>query len=420
MNRWTLPLLLLLAPLLGACGSKEASETALPEYQPKEGWTPECIGRHLVDVPEPIDLGAARLTHMGMSWNENEHGSGVEKRSDPLGGGITVAGLNLLETVPLQDAQSFDEIWYRADRTYRIDFLRDGGPSSERAEREKQTQKHQLPDHAYIWRHKDTVDFSTLVKADMRARILFGKLSGEGSLQQARAVVDQLWPRFSTRKPGEWPKDKAGICTPYGFIADPEGLTERDQSISLAFVSPQHPGLKLRVTITTNNPKTMGVMHSPLPIDQRPTPWEEEAKWAKERREKCRPQQGTASRDLFGCAFAGARDIRRWRDVQFVKLADGQVARLLAYENNTGLLGDEAYTVEIETAGEPDSAAAPQISVSASAYVPNPEKPETASRKPPPLDEAIAVVKILAASVRPRPGAIRPDAAVRDSLEGVR
>ncbi len=405
--------------LLSACDAKEPARVELPQAEPQPGWAQECMGRYLVDVPAPINLGAARVVHQGRDGRDNEHGSGVTGQSDPLAGEVRVAGFELLETSRLAEAGEFESVWFRADRTYKIDFIRDGYEPEEEAERIKVAQKHALSDKGFVWRFKNKLDFGTLVKADMRARMLFGELSGEGSLKQARAVVDQLWPRFQTRTPGQWPQ-QAGLCTPYGFFADPANLTERDHSISLAFRHPQHPGLILRVSFATNNVKTLGVMHSPLPIDQRPTPWEEEARWAKERRDECRSQQGTASRDLFGCAFAGARDIRRWREVQFLKLPDGQLARLLAYENNTGLLGNQAYTVKIQSAGETDSAAAPQISINVTAHVPEGEQAEAANQQLPSLDEAISIAKKLAASVRRRPGAIREGVPVADSLERVR
>lgn len=404
---------------LAACGAKEAGRAALPTFEPQSGWIQECIGRYLVEVPAPINLGAARVVHQGPDGRENDHGSGIKFKIDPLGGDVQVAGLTLLETTRLAEESEFRKVWGWADRAYRIDVIRDGGPVEERAERAKAVQKYQLPNDAYIWRNQNKLDLGILAKTDMRARMLFGELSGEGSLKQARAVVDQLWPRFQTRTPGQWPQ-QAGLCTPYGFFADPADLTERDHRISLAFRHPQHPGLILRVSFATNNVKTLGVMHSPLPIDQRPTPWEEEARWAKERRDECRSQQGTASRDLIGCAFAGARDIRRWREVQFLKLPDGQLARLLAYENNTGLLGNQTYTVKIQSAGETDSAAAPQISISVTAHVPEGEQAEAANQQLPSLDEAISIAKKLAASVRRRPGAIREGVPVADSLEGVR
>jgi hypothetical protein len=95
-----------------------------------------------------------------------------------------------------------------------------------------------------------------LVESDMRARMLHGRLSGEGSLAQAKAVIDTLWPRYRPRKSGEIPTD-AGICTPYGFFADPPKVTERDYGMAFTFPDVRHTNLVLRLAITTHSERTL-------------------------------------------------------------------------------------------------------------------------------------------------------------------
>lgn len=402
---------------LGACAADEEEHRTLAPYAPRTAWVTECLGRYVVDVPDPINLGAARAKHSGIRGQHNVYGSG--ERNDPAGGSVNLVQLDFLESVPLRKTEQFRDVWGYAEAAYEIDVIRDGGPIEERPRRAKETQRHPLPNNAFIWRHKNTVDFGILLEVDMRARMLQGPLSGEGSLSQARAVIDHIWPRYRPRKPGEIPKEP-GICTPYGFLADPADSTERDHDISLAFRHPSNPNLVIRVDSETRNPQTQGVLFSDLGIKERPTPWDQDRERARKSSEQCRTQQGTASRDLFGCTFAGARDIRRWREVQYFQLPDGQTARLLAYEHYTGLNGDLAYTVALETAGERDAPNAPALRISASGYAATSERPSMAGREPPWIEDAIRDVLRVAASLRPRTGAIRAGAPVRDSLEGIR
>lgn len=400
------------------CGRGQALVAGSPEpYRQPDGWSTECYGRFLVDVPGRLEFGEG---------DENFRRGAQDSRfaidpRRPFGGGVGVASILVRETRPLRLPQDFSRVWMQAEGYYEIDLVRDGGPTEERESRRRATQKHALPDNGFIWRHKSQFDFGTLVRSDMRTRMLHGDLSGEGSLAQAKAVVDALWPRYRPRKTGEIPGE-AGICTPYGFFADPAGVTERDYGIAFKFPDVRHSNLVLRLAITTHSERTLspGERLEVVKPETMPAPWEEDAKFAKKEKEKCRPQQGTASRDLFGCLFAGLTNITAHRDVAYLTLANGQRARLLVMEYRDTLDGSAAYEVRLEAPGDPNSALRPWIDVSAQGMPKTSPIPGMGGKEPPSIDEAVTTVRTIAASLRLRPGAVAEGAQVKDTLEGVR
>ena len=418
-ERWVvLPLVCWMA----GCGQADAiaQTSAMTPYQRADGWSSECFGRFVVDAPGTLELGRAD-TRLGATrtGRTNRYSDGT--KGTPFGGGVSLVNAYLLETGVLSSEKDFRRISMHADGFYRIDLTRDGGPEEEEDARRRATQKLELPNNAFIWRHKNQFDFGMLVESDMRARMLHGQLSGEGSLAQAKAVIDTLWPRYRPRKSGEIPAD-AGICTPYGFFADPPKATERDYGMAFNFPDVRHSNLVLRLAITTHSERTLspGEQLKVVKPEDMPTPWDEDKESARKEKENCRPQQGTASRDLFGCTFAGLTNITKHREVEYMTLSNGQRARLLVMEYRNTLDGSAASEVRLEAPGEPNPAERPWIEVSAQGMPKSSRFPSMSGKNPPSLDEAVSTVRTIAASLRLRPGAVVEGAPVKDTLDGVR
>lgn len=416
----------LLCSSLAGCGKGDAqaqSAQTSTGYQQPEGWSSECFGRFVVDVPGQLQFGSAPpFFYRPTRAQAGRYLASVSNQYPHYGGGVSIAGVRWLESSHLDTTDAFTKLADQTDFEYTNRLIRDGRPTEEEeAQRRRVTQGGTLPHNTFLWRHQNQFDFGILVESDMRARMLHGKLSGEGSLAQARAVVDTLWPRYRPRRSGEIPSD-AGICTPYGLLSDPPGATERDYGMAFSFPDTRHSNLVLRVSVTTHSERTLseGSELKYVKPQDMPTPWDEDRKFAEERKAQCRPQQGTASRDLFGCMFAGVTNIRAHREVEYLTLANGMPARLLVMEYRNSLDGSAEYEVRLEAPGEPNSAIRPWIQVSAQGMPESAPYEGMRGHKPPSIDEAVATVRTIAASLRLRPGAVVDGAPVRDTLDGVR
>ncbi|MBX3621385.1 MAG: hypothetical protein KF891_15550 [Rhizobacter sp.] len=409
--------LLLIA--LAGCGNSDlqAQDLRKPSYQRPTNWSSTCFGRFSVDVPGRLEFGSAN-----QAFRSGDRDSLYEgEMGPPFLGEVSVASNHLRESAVLQSKEDFGYAWKQADDYYRIEIVRDGGPASERALRGRGAQRLSLQNRGFVWRYKTQFDFGTFLEADMRSRMLHGQLSGEGSIAQAKAVVETLWPRYRPRKSGEMPSD-AGICTPYGFLADPTGATERDYALAFQFPDARHSNVILQLEVRTHSQATTpyGTRFTTTPIDQWPTPWAVDEQQAALSKAECRPQQGTASRDLFGCMFAGARSIKRHREVEYLTVANGQRARLLVMELYPAINDYYEYEVRVESQGVPNSATRPDIRLSVYGIGRQTSIPSMRGRHPPSIDEAVSTARTIAASLRLRPGAVDEKAVVKDTLEGVR
>lgn len=404
---------------LGGCLGDRTAKASPSGNTPSNGWVTECAGRWLVDVPGPIDFGAVppQFVEAGNTYYRFAD-------TDGLGNGsMSIAGVRWYETAPIASLDDYGYVDVRANAAFR-NYMRGGSTDEEQARRRSHTTKIVLGwSTAFLWHKEESFDFGIYVAEDKRARMMHGSLARSGSATKAKAIVESLWPRYRPRKPGEAPTD-AGICTPYGFFADPNGSTEQDYLFSMSFRDSRHNNLLLSLGIETRSDKGYGrrisMQPTALSIEDEITPWEREIKRAKEEKEKCRPQQGTASRDVSGCMFAGTRTIKSHREVEYLTLVNGQKARLLVIEYHAVLAEGTQYSVAVETVGTPDSATEPRILIEATGYGPKTDNKAMQGKNPPTIEEAIAVVKALAQSLRPRPGAITPNAPVKDSLAGLR
>lgn len=402
---------LVLVPL-SACVAK--SDPPMPaSFDPPKDWRNECVGRLQVKVPPPLYFGEALPEFV-------PHGNGTYHVAGKKGfgsGTVSVASVKLLEASAIKKFDDFGYVDRRAEAHFE-DFI-GGSMSQSESDRRAAITAHQSwrESRSFIWRAGKKFDFGIYVPADKRPRMLHGEMSGDGSPAQAKAVIDALWPRYRVRTPGQMPTDP-GICTPYGFFADPKGVTERDYALDLPLRDGRHSNLLLQLTIKTRDAQATG--EAAQRIDDVPTPWEREDARSKEERDKCRPQQGTASRDIFGCLFAGTKAIKRHRDVEYLTLADGQRARLLVVEYVPSLHGVAQYEVILQTLGVTDSATQPTIEVNAMGIPKETTIEGMHGKKPPDIDEAVKLVRTIAGSLQLRPGAIDPNAKVKDSLQGVR
>lgn len=401
---------------LGACNAKDDGSREAAYVRPS-GWGTECVGRFQVDLPLPINLGQAKPWFYSKgNW---QYFADAEKNSFFLGR-VTLSDLVFVEGAQETTGQAFDELELSAGDYFNIDVIRRGGDAELKSQRAAITTKQLWREpRSFIWRSGNTFDFGIYVPSDQRPRMLHGELSGTGSPTQAKAVVDALWPRYRPRKPGEMPSD-AGICTPYGFFADPKGVTERDYVTDFNVRHPAHSNLVIGFSVSTRRAATEPGDITATRLEDLPTPWAIDDKIAADSKANCRPQQGTASRDLFGCTFAGVKTIKRHREPQYLTLPNGQRAQLLVVEYYAALQGEIEYEVSLTALGALDSATEPYLFVNARGIPAETKLPSMRGKKPPPIDEAVQIVLDVARSMRMRPGAVQLNAEVKDSLDGVR
>jgi hypothetical protein len=368
-----------------------------------------------VDLPLPINLGQAPA-----EFDPEHRFYALEPKNSLLTGRFGIADVTLVETAPIGGLEQFTPIDRWAKGHFELGVIRNGGPAKEEPARAAitTTQPWREP-RSFIWRAGNTFDFGIYVPSDQRPRMLHGPLSGTGSPTQAKAVVDALWPRYRPRKPGEMPSD-AGICTPYGFFADPKGLTERDYVTDFNVRHPAHSNLVIGFSVSTRRAATEPGDITATRLEDLPTPWAIDDKIAADSKANCRPQQGTASRDLFGCTFAGVKTIKRHREPQYLTLPNGQRAQLLVVEYYAALQGEIEYEVSLTALGALDSATEPYLFVNARGIPAETKLPSMRGKKPPPIDEAVQIVLDVARSLRMRPGAVELGTTVKDTLEGVR
>lgn len=380
--------------VLLACASCNAEDVPAQDdsYQKPVDWRSECVGRLQMDLPEPINFGTTGDLKDG-------HQSVLNYRLNAPGLKHIGRGMFSLAGTKLGEHPSAKVLTGQGIDVFDIGFF---------SKTDGKTRLFTLPD-----RNKENSWLPLLTQ-------LNSENLRTQQLNHINAVVKNLLPRYQVRKPGEIPTTP-GICTPYGFFADPPEKTERDYVFNMRFQDPRHSNLILGIEIKTRNPLNMeGWETVPSTIREAKTPWDLEREQARSSKENCRAQQGTASRDLFGCTFAGMTTIRKHREVVYLKIGNGQEARLLVMEYNPRLNEGVAYDVMIETAGVEDSPTQPRIVISARGIDGDTEVDALRGKSPPPLDEAVEIARKLALSLRLRPGAVDTTRPVADSLAGVR
>ena len=417
-------------PVLSICSACQAGDGVQPHssssgYQKPADWQSECVGRWMIDLPQPVDFGAAAAPGEEPPWF-GAYGSRELRKSGLDSGNVAIAGVSVVEANPFGNESDIAEF---VDASRR-DFERDRKRASYYPEikdfyavvplgskiRGFAGHGHEKYEVAFV-EHLDSRArlFTKSTASDSAGNLVSPEEAARKAKGQAQLVVNGFLPRYSARKPGDIPT-VPGICTPYGFFADPSSATERDYVFDMSFRDARRSNLILGIKIQTRNPQTTGTSIEAKNIRDEQTPWDWERERARESRKNCQPQQGTASRDLFGCTFAGLTTIRKHRDVEYLKLSNGQEARLLVIEYAAELNEGIAYKVLIETAGVKNSPTEPRIVISARGIDAKTEVPALHGKIPPPIDEAVQIVRNLAMSLRLRPGAVAPERPVADSL----
>lgn len=411
---------LLLTGAVGCSSGEPEVQVERARYERPEGWMTECIGRYRFDAPAPIRVGQARP-----EWEpEGKMRYWLGPGAGRFGGGtVEIAGLRMFESEPFPTKHPFGYVDRRADAYYRVRVIRDGGPEEKEAERRRTTKRYALRwPTSFVWRSDEDLDFGVLMPEDRRARMIHGypadakEFPNNISGDKARDMFDFLWSRFAVRAPGAIPP-RPGVCTPFGFFADPPGVSDRDHFMAVTFLPPGYQNMIMGVTVATLRPRPGEPSPDERPIDQQETPWEAEDRRVREARANCKQSPaGTASRDTFGCMFSGARDITGHRDVEYLELGDGRKARLLVIKYLSMINGGMTFDVMVETSGRIGSASEPKVWIWAAGITGKADVPAFRGNEPPPIDDVVALVKKVARSARLREGAIEPGAVVRDTL----
>lgn len=420
---------------LSGCSAK-GNEVAVDRVDTSKpaGWQTECVGRWLVDVPAPIDLGASYFT-TGSYPEFFDYTPAALRESTRSKGQVKLGPVGFSESdnqVGFMLEPDFEKPVLRFRRmagllaAYQYRF---GGQSSDDDQRQrKQIEsqndrfrnwvgpgRFQISIHSpederarFYWRDRSQLT-SPPVQPDQRSEL--PTLPMDEPL--AREVLNKLVPRYTIRQPGHIPK-APGICTPHGFFADPAAGTEQDSRVSVSFTDPRYANLALHVEIMTRMPHTETATVPTEDIRQAITPWGAAEEIARDHKARCR-SQNTSSNSLFGpCAFAGATGIDSHWDVQYLKLANGQEARVMAITYPGSINGYKVYEAIVETAGKKGSVTEPRIVVTVEGFGRLSDEAAFRGKEPPPLQEAFKLAVTLAKSLRPRPQAIDPAKPVVD------
>lgn len=428
---------------MAGCGAK-AGETKVDRtpYVAPPGWQTECIGRWLIDLPTPIDIGASYFT-LGRFPKFVNYAPEALRQSKRSRGAVSIGPVSFSESLPLKGLE-IEEVYGGPNSNDKLNVLQytallaseyayrgmagalsdqgfrrllDGpsagawaAPGSFQVFMEGQDHRGR-----FYWRDRSQ-DRARMPKDGERADADKPPASQESL---AREVLDRLVPRYSVRQPGQIPTG-AGICTPHGFFADPAGITEQDSRVSVSFVDPRFANLVLHVDIKTRMLHTESALIPGEDIRKAIAPWDAAEALASEEKKRCRAQQGTASRDLFGCTFAGATGIKEHWDTQYLLLANGQEARVMAITYPGAINNHTIYEVIIETAGRKGSVVEPRVVVTAEGIGALADDKAFRGKQPPPLQDAFKLAVTLAKSLRPRPLGFDPSARVVDAWERFR
>lgn len=428
---------LALSTVMSGCNAKsEEVKIDTAGYSKPDAWQTECIGRWLVDVPSPIDFGASYLATGSYPEFFDYTPSGLRESSRSRGG-LTIGPVRFSESVPLTGLP-IPKVYANENSRETLTALQYvallAGSFAYPVHSGQNEEFRRILDGATAaaWAMPGRFQVSLSSQEDQRGRFYWRDQSqlkidtsppGEHPVRKqlavdeplAREVLKNLVPRYRVRKPGDLPQGP-GICTPHGFFADPSGSIERDSRVSVSFVDPRYANLAVHVEIMTRMPHTETALVPTEDIRKAITPWDAAEEIAKEHKARCRSQQGTASRGLFGsCAFAGATGIDSHWNVQYLKLANGQEARALAVTYPGSINNHKVYEAIIETAGKKGSITEPRIVITVEGFSGLSDEAAFRGKEPPPLQDAFKLALAVAKSLRQRPQAIDPAKPVVDS-----
>ncbi|AKU14585.1 hypothetical protein AzCIB_4700 [Azoarcus sp. CIB] len=249
------------------------------------------------------------------------------------------------------------------------------------------------------WRVANKFTFATWVPEGSRVLWLEGRMSDDpdkdkGSAKLATKMIEDMWPRYRPREPTHIPTEP-GLCLPYGFVSPPKDRPEDTFTVHLPHRKPEHPSLVFTISMGAALDAGPDVKR----IDDLREEWRETPQEAKQRREEDKRRGNWLS------VGPGAM-VDEYLKTEYLTVA-GQRARLSGVQFSSSM-DQHTYEIEIETLGDPGDPLKPRIVLMAqglkssySSYKGLADKPP-----PPPVDEAVSMLKQIALSMRVRPGAL--------------
>jgi hypothetical protein len=375
----------LVACLLVAACTKESSgaESQGDAHAAGSDWALRCVGYLLISVPSDmavVDVGE------GYSFPDGLKG---------LPGDQRIGSVVLAESRPVS-LERFRERTVEGSRHYYQGFIL-GEYSGARRLKDYATEVQELKfkDPLSIgWRRANKFVFFTWRQEDGRERGLEGRMSDDpakdkGSAERALQMVNALWPRYKVRAPDHIPTEP-GLCTPYGFVSAP---TDRPEEPFIAHL-PHRRQSQPAVVYTVHVSPSEGL---PPRLEDLPQPWRETREEAVERRRQDKERGNWLS-------IGPAALVEKYLEPEFLTVA-GQRARLSGAVFRRSM-DQYDYEVQIETLGDPADPLKPRIMLIAqglkASYYPVLEGKLPA----PPLEQVLPTLKLMAQSMRVRPGAV--------------
>lgn len=381
---------LLLTCAVAGC-TKDVNDAASFQqpYAKQDGWATHCLGYLVIDVPKNIEIA------------KDGDGYGFGDDIKGLAGELRVGRVEIDEDLETSWGEFNDRILANNRRGYfgaklearYIDSLRGDEYAKEVQELRISKSK------SSAWRVSNEFSFTTWVPEGNRVLWLSGRMSDDpakdkGSAKLATRMIEDLWPRYHPREPGDIPTEP-GLCLPYGFVSPPKDRPEDTFTVHLPHRKPEHPSLVFTISMGAALDAGPDVKR----IDDLREEWRETPQEAKQRREEDKRRGNWLS------VGPGAM-VDEYLKTEYLTVA-GQRARLSGVQFSSSM-DQHTYEIEIETLGDPGNPLKPRIVLMAqglkssySSYKGLADKPP-----PPPVDEAVSMLKQIALSMRVRPGAL--------------
>ena len=109
---------------LAACGRNDAVAQTTPSkpYEQPPGWSSECFGRFVVDVPGRLEFGNGGID-FGQGRQDGRYATGD---GSMFGGGVGIASNLVRETAVLRTRKDFSLVLMQADGYHETQLIRDG------------------------------------------------------------------------------------------------------------------------------------------------------------------------------------------------------------------------------------------------------------------------------------------------------
>jgi hypothetical protein len=288
-----------LAVILASCTRPGASQISQSHVTP-QGWQTICLGRLLVDLPAPVEIGAAEplyhgpygfqgindLGRKGIAWGKvkiDETRQTTSKGYLAVFDGVAARMASAEEYAAnfRQLEEKIRDLRKDTAATPGLTTLEDLLADDERELVEsrhsfKVSGKARLPDQqAFAFRRGNeyTVGYFDLI--DQRARVFEGPITQPRFESPEAAAFEYRRFRqiYHRRAPTDIPAT-SGFCTPFGFI-DEEAGAEQDTTMEVPFRSAKYPNLIFTLTLVPTHPdgKTniqelpnMGADRAPLDV----------------------------------------------------------------------------------------------------------------------------------------------------------